>query len=746
LLTELLFSLCVTIPGNPTSCSGDTPPEAPYPLPSDSKVLDFTINAVQVASPPVVDFLVTNENGDPVVLTQDDIASGALRFGIAKLVPGANGDADRWQSYINTVETATPDVGPGDSAVLPSALQATVETRSNAGTLTRNPDGSYTYQFKTDITDPSQTMGVTYEPFLTHRLVMQVEFEGSGGSELVSNPWFDFVPAGGPPQTTKLVTHKDTCNSCHQRLALHGGGRIETEYCVACHNPGTTDANSGNNLDFAVMIHKIHRGMDLTNLPYTIWGFRDSDHDYSTVGYPQDQRNCVKCHTAEDPATPDGDNWKLRPTMQACGSCHDDVDFTNHPEPGIVLEDNSLCGICHVPFSGSLSFAIENAHTNPAQVLAQQFQYNILAADFNPLTREVVVDFSVTDPTNFDVPYDIQTDPAFTAGGGASRMAILVGWDTVDLHNTGSGSAPAQPISINPLFGGAAAIGGGAFRVSAMLPAQASGTGVVGIEGHPAVDGTRIPVTNVAKNFAIDGALTPRREIVSIAKCNECHGNLSLHGNNRQGAVDVCVICHNANATDMEVRPATLDENDDGVFDDFTALGDDGKREESIHFKTMIHAIHAGAADEHGFRENGLVVYGFGRSVHPYGHVRYPGILSNCNACHVGDSYRVNAPAGSLATTVETASGVLDGMQGLIEEALHDPADDLNVSPEAAACESCHDSAEAKDHMELVGRGVFDRTQEEITSSVFEDCGGCHGPFEFIDVGTVHELLPSPLD
>ena len=42
--------------------------------------------------------------------------------------------------------------------------------------------------------------------------------------------------------------------------------------------------------------------------------------------------------------------------MEACGSCHDDVDFNNHPEAGIVLEDNTLCRQCHVPFSSSISF------------------------------------------------------------------------------------------------------------------------------------------------------------------------------------------------------------------------------------------------------------------------------------------------------------------------------------------------------------------------------------------------------
>jgi len=739
MLSELIFGVCVTVSGV-TNCDKEGPPP-PYPLPSDGTELNLEIGAVSVNSPPQVTFTVTNEDGSTVVLTQDDIASGALRFGIAKLVPGQNGDADSWQSYINTVEEATPDVGPDGSPVLASAMQATVEARNNAGTLTQNDDESYTYTFKTDITDPSQTMGVTYDPSLTHRVAMQVEFEGADGEEIVANPYFDFVPTGSAVTTNKKVTHKDECNDCHHELAIHGGGRIETEYCVVCHNPGTTDANSGNNLDFSTMVHKIHMGEDLSS-PYTIWGFRDSEHDYSTVVYPQDHRNCAKCHSAENELTPQGDNWKLRPTMEACGSCHDQTDFNNHPDEGISQKDNFLCGQCHVPFSSKLYFAVENAHTNPVDVLAEQFRYNILSTVYIPQTRRVFVFFTVTDPTNDNERYDIETHPAFTAGGGASRMAILIGWNTSDIANQGSGEAAAQPISIDPLFGNAVKLPNksNVFRVDAVLPPEASGTGVVAIEGHPAVDGVRIPVANVVDNFVISGEEQERRLIVSIDKCNACHENLSLHGNNRQGTTEVCVICHNPDATDIDVRPPTIDDDGDGVFDDFTAVGIDGLREEAIHFKTMVHAIHAGAAEEHGYRENGIVVYGFRRSVHDYSHVRYPGILSNCNACHVDDSYQVSLPEGVLATTWETASPELAGDQEAMEHALRDASDDLNVSAETAACASCHDSPEAMDHMGLVGKGVFGETQDFIDEFVFEDCGGCHGPHEFKDVAEVHDL------
>ena len=139
------------------------------------------------------------------------------------------------------------------------------------------------------------------------------------------------------------------CNRCHDPVALHGGNRREVQYCVTCHNPGSTDANSGNTVDLKVMIHKIHMGANLPSVqagePYIIWGFNNSVHDYSNVLFPQDIRNCVNCHagsaTGTDlqfPAgqdysltlTSQGDNWANYASQAACGSCHDALDFSRH--------------------------------------------------------------------------------------------------------------------------------------------------------------------------------------------------------------------------------------------------------------------------------------------------------------------------------------------------------------------------------------------------------------------------------
>lgn len=675
--------------------------------------LNFTIDSASVASPPVVVFSVTTADGRGVALDQTDVSGRALRFTIAKLVAGQNGDADHWQSYILTTET--PGVGapgPGGMPVLTSASQGTTES---SGTLEDLGDGRYRYTFGTDIT---QLAGVPYDPNTTHRIAMQVSLSGAQNNrgettQFVVNPTFDFVPAGGAVTLTKKNVTTDGCNVCHNKLQLHGGGRRNVDYCVTCHNSGTTDANSGNVLDFAVMIHKIHSGEELTvnsdadpDNNYVIYGFRDSANDYSTVAFPQSLDNCETCHKGSD------SNWRTRPSMAACSACHDDVDFNSHFGVGSVT--NADCHTCHVDFDTPTN--IVNAHTDPVEVLRAKIAYTIDNVSFDPATRQATVDFFVSNPTDGS-RYDIQSDTSeirFTAGG----VSLLVGWDTAAFSNEGSGSNVGQPIRVNGLFENATALGNNRFRLTTTaLPTQATGTGVIGIQGHPIgiINGSNanLPVDNVVAFFSIDGGpVVPRRDAVSIDKCNNCHKHLSLHGGNRQGTVQICVICHNANATDISRRP--------------TGGGIDGKMEEAIHLKYMIHAIHAGDSDQHGIRQNGIVIYGFGGSVNDFSHLRYPQSLANCEACHVDDRYTLEAqPANALATTIDSASDKAD------------PADDLNISPKAATCVACHDTTQS--HMEILGGAVFDQTQSSIDASVFEACDQCHGEGGPVEVEAVHE-------
>ena len=256
------------------------------------KVLqDGGVAAVTVAGAPVVNFTVFSDGAVKQGLTLSNVS-----FAIAKLVPGPNGEIDRWENYVSRTETTTGSnavgSGPGGTPVLPSAVQATTDPKptGQANQLVFNPDGYYTYTFSTDITDLTKTNGVFFEPNRTHRIAIQLSYTNAAGATVKVNPYFDVTfDANGKsvavtdPNQTRVMADVSSCNACHDKLALHGGGRVDTQFCVMCHNPGTTDANSGNVLTMQTMVHKIHSGRLLKEKlddgeggeHYVIWGYPD---------------------------------------------------------------------------------------------------------------------------------------------------------------------------------------------------------------------------------------------------------------------------------------------------------------------------------------------------------------------------------------------------------------------------------------------------------------------------------------
>lgn len=740
----------------------------------DPTGLNVTITGVTLVAAgaeihPEVTFTVLDEADEPF----SGVPAGAVRFTFAQLIPGSNGDASAWQSYISKLESPGT-VGTGDGS---DESQATYE-RTTAGAFVNSGDGTYVYTFGLDAASVTTPVAVTYDDTYTHRVGLQI----SGSGMPVANATYTWVPATGDTTgiPTRTIVKTDTCNSCHNKLALHGGGRVEVDYCVTCHNPGSIDANSDQSVDFKVMIHKIHMGRNLPSVElggeFAIWGYRDSKHDYSDVGFPQSIPTCTKCHDPDDMDTPDAADYSMVPTMQACGSCHDHVDFaagtkdegepsagpcttnadctasgagaTCDPGTGHCLAlhpmqaDNSACTTCHPPTGtwtpGTTPAPVITVHQDVALLAAAAFQYNIESITY--AAPDVTIVFSVTNPAT-GAHYDILGDPEFTAGGGASRLGIIVGWDTSDYSNEGSGRAAGAPVTVNALTNAVLSTGACpadcTFEVSATLAgaALASGSGVVAIEGHPAGDdGTgaytvRVPVRSAVEYFAItDATAQPRREVVSItAKCDNCHGTLSMHGANRTDEGQVCVICHNPNATDINRRP-----------DDHTVTATaDGAKEASIDFKRMIHAIHGAAK-----RENPYVVWGFGNNEHVFGpdEVQFPGILNDCTTCHLSATFELPLAEGVLATTIDTADGRATKGAATAGE-LEDPSDDLNISPTAAVCSACHDTLLAQAHMEQNG-GAFSIAQADVGAfaATTETCAVCHGPGRDADLARVHGL------
>jgi len=352
------------------------------------RALMVTITGVSTApiagrTRPVVSFNVKDERGAPFAGLQ----AARLLFTVAKLLPPAGGGSGRFVSYLNRVEVAGA-LGDGDGS---DALQATAEG-GTAGSLVDRHDGSYIYTFDRNLLTVTSPVAVPFEPSLRHRVGLQI----SGAGLPAANVVFDFVPTPSGASSSRAIVTTARCNLCHDRLAAHAGTRVEVAYCVTCHNPGTTDAQSSNSLDLGVMTHKIHAGRNLPSVragkPYHLWGFGGELVDFSTVGFPRRGKSCAGCHVA-DAAAPDAAFYRERPTRAACGSCHDDIDFTipTGPGPGFsrghsgpiqTSDTGCAAAACHPAAS------IDTAHEDPALTQAKAFWLRQTDVSARPGTRQ----------------------------------------------------------------------------------------------------------------------------------------------------------------------------------------------------------------------------------------------------------------------------------------------------------------------------------------------------------------------
>ena len=725
--------------GGTSSPGGTTPP----PAEAAASGLVITVNGVSIVDTPVVDFTVKTQAGAAFTA----LASADLRFNIAKWMPATDGSGAYWQNYINRA-----------SGGAVQGSQERLRAGYAFGTLDNHGDGTYTYTFATDIksadanpcpapcTDAEGVpLEISYAPSLTHRVTIQ---QGNSAYPKASGI-YDFVPAGGIPMQPDVVANS-TCNSCHVQLTAHGT-RIDVRLCATCHNRGSWVAGTdGPNVtvDLKAMIHRIHYNNGGLQLPSVIAGTPNmiGSDDFSAVVFTQDVRNCTRCHDGTPGAsnfTARGDRWKTAPSMAACGSCHDNVYFGTTPDAGKpyqtiahtggVQGDDSRCALCHEAGRYTDAKDIAIAHNFPARLkaAAARYQFNIISASETAVGQFPVVTFSVTDPGNGDAPYDIAAAPGFTATGAS--LGIKIGWSTTDFGNHASGANYGQPVSINALTTAVPGAAAGTYTVTSpvavpsMLPNQAASLRVT-MDGRAMGDVTtagtfsdRLPVKSAFKDFAIAGDLVPRRTVVEFAKCAVCHDTLSLHGGSRTNEPGVCVVCHNPNATDASQRPAT-----DGVL----TGGVDGKLEESINFRTMIHAIHAGEAANGGFRQTGITIYGHGGKAVSFADVVFPGNLADCATCHVGNSYQLGGQwastwsSGLITTT--TSSGAI----------ANDASDDLKATSIAAVCASCHNTDNDIFHMTILG-AVFDAPLP-VASAKVETCTTCHGVGQDFDVKKMH--------
>ena len=630
-------------------------------------VIKITNIQYTAGSPLTVNYQLTDPKG--ALLDQTGVQTpGAIsvRYILADIPASTPGG-----QYENITQTKNTSA-PGITVAAPGT--------DSGGTLVTNADGSYSYTFKTAV--PSTvavgstiTVGMTAARTLTD-FDMGTDYDNATSS---------FVLGGGTPAIRKIVTTA-TCNKCHSQIAFHGGSRRSMDICVLCHVPPFINPQTGNSIDMKVMFHKIHMGENLPSVlagtPYQINGSH-GNNDYSDIAFPANPNTCQACHT---PDAPQATAFTSTPTAAACGSCHDNVNFaTGVNHLGGPQFNDDQCANCHIP-KGEVDFdaSILGAHVNPNQSsLLPGIVGTILSVTNTSPGQTPVVAFQVKDSSGATIPLSAFTQKNY-------RLALVLAGPTSDYIGINAhGYISEDPSKTSVLNGDTYT-----YTFKTAIPAGATGTYTIGMEGRrqdTVLVGTTKARTieygmkNVVFNFSVDGSeVKARRAVVDIAKCDSCHWNLSLHGENRN-QIEQCVLCHNPIENDAVMRPADGSANPP----------------ESIDMALMIHRIHSGPSQTRDF-----TIYGYGGSKNNFNNVGYPGVLNDCEQCHLPGTYVL--PIGATAKVNDT--------RGFINP----------VYPTSGACLGCHATVDAASHA-LVN-----------TTVLGESCFVCHGPNGDYSVAKVH--------
>ncbi|MGJ5818220.1 OmcA/MtrC family decaheme c-type cytochrome [Paludibaculum fermentans] len=597
-----------------------------------------------------------------------------------------------YQSYSSRLKTSTyaPTVGK-------QARQAAADT---GGRYVKVSDGVYDYTFGTKLP-------ASYDKTATHTVAIYgsrnlTEFDL--GTNYASTT-YSFVPDGTAVKKVRDVISTSSCDKCHDDLSFHGGSRKGVEVCVICHTPAytlngvtvdNTNPETGNTIDMTPMVHKIHAGSSLASVQaggkYQIVGFGNAVSDFSAVNMPSKPNNCQWCHEKGNTAT-QKDAWLTQPSRTACGSCHDTTNFaTGEGHVGLPQATDNQCSTCHIP-QGEIDFdaSIKGAHVvEQASSLTRGAVAKIVSIENAKPGQQPVLTISLKDLSGADM--DIKE---LIPGAGRGRLAITLAGPTTDygtgISGTGTNGYVTDNLTVTSMTGGP---GTYKYTFSKVIPTGATGTWVFAVEGRTdetILTGTQkqrtyeVNIPNDVKFFSVDGtAVVERRKIVETATCNNCHYNLTLHGENRN-EIQNCVICHNPNMTDAARRPAAQAPN------------------ESISMASMVHRIHTGKEQPRDY-----TIYGFGSAAINFNGAAFPEPASarSCNMCHSTNTQNLPA-AGILPVT--------------------DPRGWLTTAGTAsAACLSCHASKDAASHA-LAN-----------TSALGESCATCHGPSADFAVSKVH--------
>ena len=668
-----------------------------------------------------------------------------LRFTLAKMVPGLNGDANEWSVFLHK---------PGTSGSTPYTENRVTGVTGGGAIVGVPATGIYTYTFP----DNSVRVSDGYVDNVVVRMIVEARslplnlFVSDPSDLLYYNPTARrpvdadeldvFIQPGGGNGTPLVLgdglprkndVSTAACNACHDPLAIHGGSRRDYKYCATCHNAKLETAFDNSNL--VNLVHKIHNhqtpgAQNLGDLG-----------DFSEVTYPQDIRNCTRCHQGTE-ADNTYANWMNKPTKTACGSCHINVNFTTGAgHIGGAQPTNAGCGLssCHPPASIPGYHATENTTPNNRFVAGTlvNLAYEIFSVTVDN-TNTATIRFSIkTVPDNvlLNLGDNVITRPAIFSA--ASQPAFLFAYAlpqdniTLPVDYNNRGRAAGQPESLN-IVGLAitakdntsytvrranAFPAGATMRAVALQGyftqtngADTNGDGVLDNVARHTYAAYKSVTGDLQRRVAVESGYTNNNQFTGTPTgCLECHEIFEGHGGSRVSNAQVCVMCHNPNLS-TSGRTITASPINPVIVTFFNTDADPltvGTNpltypEVSNNFKELIHALHGADKRTTDFvdirnRVDGVILTS--------DEITFPGDLSHCGKCHLTNAYQNLQTTGRLNPTVVTTTGVAGETAAQITAARASMpnATDLVNSPATSACGHCHDSDVARSHFVAMG-------------------------------------------
>ena len=820
-------------PTGPVGPTGPTGPAGPGTVTNTQvgglmrgSISQISIDRANGAGKLTVAFELKDAAGNPI-----DLPSGSqFEFYVAKLVPATDAKPAGWQNLVQrssgtTVKVLTPTSERGD----------TNPDTATAGTVTKTGPGAYSYTYFTDLVqvgtfkyygsgaEPAGASGVGIansgvidsaagtailgamnlglEDTATYRVSILSRALAADGQQLRLNVSSDFTPAGLPavlPTFANQVVTDASCGACHGDsenrtflLPFHGGRRYAVETCVMCHNQnyyyaaGSTNDNWVTRVDMKELVHKLHAGDP------DYFGGRYAELHF----YPQELSNCRTCHDNQAPLLAsyqpanrepaDKMAWMDRPSIQACGTCHQSTNFATHFGG---QTDNSNCTVCHGVDDGFVLVAdahvtagdIYSTPNSPEMITgAKILKYDIASVTLNanqPVVRFRIqyrndaadttwknLNLKAADPFGDGstlapggLNWLVATSGASAASNAGPAVAAPADFNNVGLTTNGRtyfgnggdftaswnvrGYDQPQSYSLSTLT--IAALpdmdANGYFTVTLPIAFPASGATLkmVAMESYLTINGLNISADAVVKG--IDGQnSTVRRSVTNIQQCLLCHERLGFHSNSgRANNPDHCAMCHNVEMTSSNTfagwvkpdpvtggKPFALATPDEEHAFEVTG-------EKPMNLKDMLHFLHGGAmtVDKFNFLRGNPNSTTGGSNAYNFEHVSYPGKLNDCKSCHTNDAaYDLPLNANALSTVYGLQPGLVSNANGLVNPAATNFGLVTRVPASQAACGSCHDDTAAKVHFAT-----------QTIPNVGEACDTCHATGRDADVVKAH--------